>query len=193
MRHGRPAFDHRGWIAPRDMAAHIVRYNLAGIQASLAAEAPALGDRRAYAAAGLAAREVGCIVASDLLRSVQSAGSLANGNEVLCEPLFREADMPYGTRGWPVLPYRLWCAVFRVAWLCGFSAQAESRADAELRARDAAQRLMELARQHGSVLLVGHGVMNRLIARVLLASGAIGPRRLASGYWSAGVYEFMAN
>jgi broad specificity phosphatase PhoE len=193
MRHGRPAFDHRGWIAPREMAAHIVRYNLAGIQANVAAEALALGDRQAYAAARLAARDVGCIVASDLLRSVESARSLANGNEVLCEPLFREADMPYGIWGWPVLPYRLWCAVFRIAWLCGFSALAESRADAELRARDAAQRLMELARQHGSVLLVGHGVMNRLIARALLARGAVMPRRLGSGYWSAGVYDFVAN
>jgi broad specificity phosphatase PhoE len=193
MRHGRPAFDHSGWIAPKDMAARIARYNQAAIQTNAVAEGIASGERQAFATAVAAARDAGCIVASELLRSKQSAQSLANGREVLCESLFREADMPYGLWGWPVLPYRLWCAVFRVAWLCGFGAQAESRVAAELRARDAAQRLIELARQQGSVLLVGHGVMNRLIARALSARGAMGPRRLPTGYWSMGVFQITAN
>jgi broad specificity phosphatase PhoE len=190
VRHGRPVFDHRGWIAPQDMAARIAAYKEAGIQISAGADAKVDGEGRAYGAAGVTARDAGCIVASDLPRSVQSARALANGREVLCESLFREADMPHGMWGWPLLPYRLWCAVFRVAWLCGFSGQAESRADAEARARDGSQRLMELARERGSVLLVGHGVINRLIARALLARGAMGPRRLANGYWSMDVYEF---
>jgi broad specificity phosphatase PhoE len=61
-----------------------------------------------------------------------------------------------------------------------------------VRARGAAQRLIELARERGSVLLVGHGVMNRLIAAALLARGAVGPRRLRSGYWTSGVYEIIS-
>jgi len=97
--------------------------------------------------------------------------------------------MPYAAWGTPALPYRVWCAVFRIAWLFGFSARAESRADAVVRAREAAQRLVELARERGPVLLVGHGIMNRLIAEALLARGAVGPRRLGSGYWTSGVYE----
>lgn len=193
VRHGRPAFDHRGWIAPKDMGARIARYGYAGIQTNAGADTETVGERQAYAAAVTAARGAGCIAASDLARSKQSARLLANGRELLCEPLFREADMPYCKWGWPVLPYRLWCAMFRVAWLCGFSAQAESLADAEARARDAAQRLMDLARERGSVLLVGHGVMNRLIARDLLARGAMGPRRLGTGFWSTGVFEFTSN
>ena len=193
MRHGRPVFDHRGWIAPKDMAARIAGYNEAGIPIEAGADAKIGADGRAYEAAKVTARDGGCIVASDLPRSVQSARALANGCEVLCESLFREADMPYGMWGWPVLPYRFWCAVFRVAWLCGFSGRAESLAVAQARAGDGSQRLMDLARERGSVLLVGHGVMNRLIARALLARGALGPRRLAHGYWSMEVYEFPVN
>ena len=195
MRHGRPVFDHRGWIVSRDMAARITRYDEAGIQVNAGAGAAGetRGEREAYAAAVAAGGDAGCIVASDLLRSAQSARSVAGGRAVLGESLFREADLPFGLWGWPVLPYRLWCAVFRIAWWWGFGAQVESRIDAEARARDAALRLMELAKQHGSVLLVGHGVMNRMIARVLLARGARGPRWLANGYWSMAVFEFTAN
>jgi broad specificity phosphatase PhoE len=180
LRHGRPRFEHRGWIASRQMAAWIERYNQAGIE----------GDPPVNAVA--VTRQAACVVASTLPRSTQSAQLLAIGREVICEPLFREADMPFAAWRTPALPYRVWCAVFRIAWLFGFSARAESRADAVVRAREAAQRLVELARERGPVLLVGHGVMNRLIAEALRARGAVGPRRLRGGYWTSGVYEIIS-
>lgn len=55
------------------------------------------------------------------------------------------------------------------------------------RAGVAADKLVELARQHGSVFLVGHGIMTMLIARKLRAW--LGwPKRPVNNFWSFGVY-----
>ena len=195
MRHGRPLFDHRGWISASQMPEWIVRYNEAAVEDPTDRDArsgvglPAAAEGEAYAAALAQARQAGRIVASTLPRSQQSARLLAAGREVYYGRQFREADMPY--RGLPLitLPYRTWCAVFRLAWLFGFSAHAESRAEAEARAQRAARRLVEMARERGSVLLVGHGIMNRLIAKQLRISGAAGPTHVSRGYWSFDVFE----
>jgi broad specificity phosphatase PhoE len=60
----------------------------------------------------------------------------------------------------------------------------ETIADARARAAHATERLRELARQHGSVLVVGHGMFNRCIAKCLRENGWTGPRVMPAGYWS---------
>ena len=44
---------------------------------------------------------------------------------------------------------------------------------------------------NGPVLLMGHGVMNRLIAKELVSMGWKEYRRLGNGYWSAGIYSLL--
>jgi broad specificity phosphatase PhoE len=177
LRHGRPRFDHRGWIVSRDMAAWIERYDQAGVADEATPDALAV-------AAG-----AGCIVASTLARSEQSAHLLARGRDVLREPVFCEAGLPYAEWRLPRLPYRVWLTAYRISWLLGFKARAESLSEAKVRAQEAAARLVALGRQHGSVLLVGHGVMNRLIAQALLSGGAVGARRSRGRYWDFDVYQ----
>jgi broad specificity phosphatase PhoE len=72
-----------------------------------------------------------------------------------------------------------------MAWYCGWSDGAESVHDARRRARRAAERLAELAREHRSVMLVGHGETNRLISRALRRMGWDGTGS-GRAYWSVG-------
>jgi hypothetical protein len=110
----------------------------------------------------------------------------------LIEEVFCEADLPYGHWNIPKLPLSVWGVLFRLAWFCGYSSNVESLLRAEARALCAAKRLLALARKNGSVFLVGHGIMNMLIAKQLLAMGWSGPKRPVNKYWQFSVYHAPA-
>lgn len=174
-RHGQPELRLDSWFRPMALQEWLRLYDAAG----LAPGAVPAATRAQAAAAGV-------LACSDLRRCTESAQRLAPGRAVLGEALFREAEPP-----WPAwldtrLPPLAWAAMFRLARFPGPARPAPATAQ---RARQAAQRLVELARRHGSVLLVGHGLMGQLIARELRALGWQGPRQPASGYWQCSVYR----
>ncbi|MCM2318531.1 MAG: histidine phosphatase family protein [Pseudomonas sp.] len=177
-RHGKPDLKLDSWVSPMAMPDWLRHYDQAGI---VAGEAPATTLAQAAAA--------GVLASSTLPRCVQSAQRLAPGREFLREALFCEAELPYPHWLYPKLPPLAWEALFRLAWFYGLSALARPRLATELRAHEAAQRLIQLAREHDSVFLVGHGLMILLIARELLALGWRGPKRPVSGYWQCSVYR----
>jgi broad specificity phosphatase PhoE len=178
VRHGKPDFQRGAWVAPAQMRDWVASFNRAGI---VSEHPPAPIVSRAQAAATL--------VCSSLCRSIESAQLLAPNRSILVEDVFREAEMPCSSWRAPKLPAWVWTTLFRAGWICGLSADAESLSTATARARDAAQRLISLARDSGSVLLVGHGIMNMLIARHLMAFGAVGPTRPRAQYWDFSVYQ----
>ena len=120
---------------------------------------------------------------SPLRRSVESAALVAPGRPVLCEPLFIEAGMPVSSSVTMVIRPRRWTVLSRIAWVLGWSEGRESWPAARHRAKLAANRLGELAKEKGSVLLVGHGLLNLLIQRALRATGWTGGGWRAD-YWS---------
>ena len=126
---------------------------------------------------------------SPLRRSVESAALLAPGRAVLTDPLFVEAGMPIANLDPGAIRPRHWSVLGRVAWMLGWSKGRESWPTARHRAKLAAARLAELAREHGSVLLVGHGLLNILIQRALKANRWSGGG-WRSDYWS---YTTMRN
>lgn len=63
---------------------------------------------------------------------------------------------------------------------------------AKKRATHGANILDVIAQNTGSVLLAGHGFMNRYIAKELLLSGWEGPLNPGMKYWEFGVYEKKA-
>lgn len=135
-----------------------------------------------------AARKARVLLASDLRRAIESARLLAPGRAFDTDPLYREGELPSFERG-PALPALAWAWAARLAWLLGVSPDAEPLAEARLRAASAAAHLEALARRHGSVALVGHGVMNGLIGGALRERGWSGPRRPASPHWSCTVFR----
>ncbi len=178
MRHGRPALTSPDSLLARDMPEWITRYDLAGTGNDLPPETSrALADR------------AGIVISSDLPRALSSLKALG------CEPihtdaLYREAELPiYGVGGLRLSPLA-WSGIFRVLWLCGVSGHVETLQGAKQRAVKAAENLATLAGNAESpVLLMGHGMMNRLIARRLLSQGWREIRKPGKGYWGAGVYR----
>jgi broad specificity phosphatase PhoE len=173
VRHGRPAVDFRTRIPGSAFGAWLRSYDEAPLD--VASVPPA--DLRARVAT------VGCIASSPLRRSRESAAHLAAGRPVVCDALFAEAGVPSTIRLGLALRPRHWTLLLRVAWFCGWSGGAESVQGARRRAQSAAERLAELAREHRSVMLIGHGEINRMISRVLRRMGWDGPVS-GSAYWS---------
>lgn len=175
-RHGRPDLPPvLPRITGRELGGWERRYNDAGIAGS---PPPPLSLQQL-------ATGCGCIVASDLERARQSAARLAGGRDIVIEPLLREACLP-SSLGCPIrLPARSWVVIGRVAWWLGAGAPAETLAATRQRAQRAAESLVALAEQHGTVLVVGHGTFNRFLATRLRRMGWRGPRLLPVPYWSS--------
>ncbi len=155
------------------------RYNEAGIRSKPRPSAPLRQQ----------AGSAGVIVCSDARRAVESVRALDSAREPLIDPLFREAGLPLDT--W--LPLRLgfdtWVLIAGIAWFWGWSAGTESLAEARSRARIAARRLIHLSTAHRSVMLVGHGVFNALIAAELQRRGWQGPLwRPTASPWESATY-----
>jgi broad specificity phosphatase PhoE len=177
-RHGRPKLNQTRWIAPRQIADWISQYNRAG--ACIDGISSFCREK---------ASKSSCIISSPLPRCVQSAQALAPSREMSSDAVFREAGLPHLLWGFPRLPVAVWVIMFRAAWFCGFSANSESLGLARERARSAAAKLIDLARVHKSVFVMGHGIMTALIANELTQQGWVGPKRPAHGYWGFSVYR----
>ncbi|MCQ4286551.1 histidine phosphatase family protein [Pseudomonas stutzeri] len=173
VRHGRPDHTAASWCTPAQMKGWIANYNQADV---IAHELPD--------GLGLLAEKTGVVVCSSLSRCVQSRGHLACDCRQEPDPLFAEAHLPYPDWSFPPMPSRLWRLLFRGAWFFGFARHTEPISESNRRASAAAERLIELAEAHGSVLLMGHGIMNILIARQLRKRGWAGPPNLVlKRYW----------
>lgn len=179
VRHGRPDHSAARWCSPARMKDWIECYDRASVAGhEVPAELVAL------------ARTAGTVVCGSFARCIQSRDSLGVERCPEPDPLFDEAHIPYPDWTFPRLPADLWRLLFRCAWFCGFARHTEPVAAANRRASAAAQRLIQLAEAHGSVLLMGHGIMNILIAWQLRKRGWAGARQLLMrGYWQASIYR----
>ncbi len=178
LRHGKPEMPRCGRVTALEMQEWIRSYNAAGI------------DREHPAPAGTvkAACDCAAVVCSDLPRSIQSAHVLNVERINYSDALFRETDLPFAN--WNSLrlsPYA-WAALFRALWLFGRTGSGESYVSARFRSVACAEKLARLASTHGSVLLVGHGLINHFIAKELLSKGWRGPSNPGKRHWSFGVY-----
>jgi broad specificity phosphatase PhoE len=181
IRHGKPTVSLRERIRAQDFRAFIERYEAAGIEnTSLPSEA-----------AKVKVAEAQAVLTSDRARAIDSARILAPQAQLEVDPLFRETD------SWMVVPLPLrlsalqWAFVSRLLWFAGWARGCESLAAAKHRAHQAAQRL--IARSHcGSVVLVAHGGINKLIAKELLKLGWTGPRSPDFRHWGHSTYYPVA-
>ncbi len=181
MRHGKPDFDFSRRVKATDFAHIIYEYDTAGIVDQPPTQAMEL------------AQQCNAVVVSDLIRSGLSAHALKLENIVLTSDLFKEASLPYPSKGNLKFSISIWAVLLRVAWRLGYSQNGESFKAASNRAKEAAGVLMQLAEEHGSVLLVGHGVMNRLLAKALRKHSWQTEISPSSKHWAFGVYEYAAS
>jgi broad specificity phosphatase PhoE len=179
VRHGPSALRVPKRIPSDRLRSTARRYNEAGVRSTPGPSAPL---RREAGSTDL-------IVCSDARRAVESARVLDRTREPLIDPLFREAGLPLGTWLPLHLSFDTWVLIAGIAWFWGWSAGTESLAEARRRARTAARRLIHLSTVHRSVMLVGHGVFNALIAAELQRRGWQGPLwRPTASPWERATY-----
>jgi broad specificity phosphatase PhoE len=155
VRHGNPDCDRQDRMSRSSFVDWLACYAAAGVTREPPHSAPCC------AAAGT----VQAIFASDLPRARDSAALLAGHLPVRVDAVFNEADIAIAPFRFSLRP-GLWMAAGRLIWLAGAVTQ-ESYAAAKIRAERAAATLLAEA-EVGSVLLVGHGWMNRMIVGVLV-------------------------
>ncbi|QXI48815.1 MULTISPECIES: histidine phosphatase family protein [Pseudomonas] len=172
MRHGQPALVAGKKVSARDMQGWIDGYDRAGIT-----------DQPVPAASLQLATRARVIVSSTAPRALSSLQALGLAPSHV-DALFCEAQLPFGQWRLPRLSPFTWAFILRLLWLCGYSRDVETVSAARLRASIAAQRLLSLASE-GPVMLLGHGLMNRMIARQLMAQGWTRRSHNGSHYWSA--------
>ncbi len=135
------------------------------------------------AAAKHLANNVAYRISSPLPRALTSLAALGQQSTQL-DAIYREAALPCPPWQRLSLPPALWVIVFRLLWLAGYSANGESLQAARQRAQDAADRLVILAR-NGPLLLMGHGIFNRMIGKELQLRGWQASGRPPAAYWQS--------
>lgn len=179
LRHGKPDITNSRTFKAKDFHEWIKLYNSSQIDPDSSPSPQALKI----------AKSCNTVICSDLARSINSAHHLEINKIDYIDPLFREAELPYGDWNTPELnPYAL-AVFFRILWFMGYSRNSESYPEARVRSKLAASKLENLALEFTSVLLVGHGFMNRFISKELLSTGWKGALIPAKNYWSYTVYE----
>ncbi len=183
MRHGKPLLDLEAGDGERMTAAQVGQVVSEYEKTEL--DALSVPPKASMDAAN------GCSwsICSDLPRAVSSIEALGLRNISTIDPLYRESAMPFIKSHFPRMTFFSWAVLFRIAWLVGFSRHGESIREAKIRAKRAADKLESLSEAHGSVLNLGHGIMNRLIIKELKLRGWQVRVRTGEKYWSYTVLE----
>lgn len=139
-------------ISGRDFALWVRRYNASGIRMC--------EDTR---------RKVPVVYTSDLARSIET-GQLI-GHKVIQNSLFREAGIPLIQFPAIQLKAQKWLLLSRAFWLLGLNIKCESLKAVKQRVGIIVERIEAILIEKRCVVIVGHGVINRLIKRALLRRG----------------------
>jgi len=136
-----------------------------------------------------AIKKIDVVISSDLKRALDSAQMLAGSRVIMRNKIFREFELPENKKKYPKFTPGLWSIIFRVLWFTGYSNMSENFTDARKRIKLSADKLTDLASKHTSIILVGHGLMNRFIGLELKKRGWRKKHRCGRGYWSYSEYE----
>lgn len=179
LRHGKPNIPSLKKISPRLFTDWVISYNASGLCPTSLPTDDALNI----------ASKCNAFVCSQLPRSIESAKALHANEITLSSAVFNEAGLPVPDWKFPPLSPKAWAVFFRILWLFGYSRNSESYKEAKIRATEASTLLKTLAKENSSVLFIGHGVYNRLVANELNATGWSGPKNPGTKHWSYGIYK----
>jgi broad specificity phosphatase PhoE len=181
VRHGQPALSRAIFLSADEYREWWADYEVGGIAEG----------QSAPQSLKLAAEQAGFIIASTRLRAVETVRALAEGRAFAEDPLFIEAPLPPPHwPGWLKLTPRIWGVVARFWWwMFNHHDHQETRAEAQVRADEAARQLVELAAGGQDVLVVAHGFFNHMVGAALRR---LGWRCVENGgykYWAALRFE----
>ena len=179
MRHGKPSLPKLGKMRGAEFINWINLYNAA----SLDSKYSPLHD------SVLISKSCRAAVCSTLTRSIESADKLGLSSKVEVSDDFVEAGLPSFNVFNLKCSEHFWLLFFRVSWLLGYAPNSESYSQVRFRVKKCADQLIEIAKEKDSVILIGHGVLNRLISKELRARNWQGSSKAKSKYWQFSFYE----
>jgi broad specificity phosphatase PhoE len=181
VRHGKPLFwnsyEPHTLLSGGQVEDALIAYNNSGI---LPASRPPKTSLEA-------AKDAAIAFCSGLRRTVETAAALGVRCRLIEDPLFAEPVVPYGFWKKTKLPLALWFAISQTVWSLGYSLNSEPVARARARAEKAAALLINAAKQNGTVLLVGHSVMNSMIFQALQRRKWKAARPFDGKFWGCNV------
>ena len=181
IRHGPPAVSLTQRVRGHQFRQFIERYDAAKLSRRAV---PPSSARQAIAQADW-------VFASHRPRARHTAEMLGISTPHRVDAQFREIEFPVDFP-WPFrLTALTWTVIALSLWRLGYSVRCESFWRAKQRAKDAAEQLeqqLTQSDQNGSVVLVAHGGINRLIAKELRQRGWKGPRIPYSWHWGCTTY-----
>ena len=132
------------------------------------------------------ARDADTIIASTPLRSIETARAVVGERAFATDPTFIEAPLP--PPPWPLWlrmsPKRMGFFARFWWWFFDHHGGQETRKEAEIRAGQAADLLIEIAGTGQNALVLAHGFFNWMIADALKARGWTKVVDEGHGYWS---------
>lgn len=179
IRHGKPKIEHLKAISANEFGLWVQEYDLADIDMEYLPSNETLDI----------AQKCSKIICSDLPRSIISARLLQREPDII-DIRFREAKMPSAKWTYPIFSTKTWMLFFRVFQLLGYSANAETIFEIKSRAEGCTETLVKYAKEHGSVLFVGHGIINWFIERRLKSMSWYVDKRSNRDYWGYRVYRY---
>ncbi len=178
IRHGPPAVSLRQRVAGHQFRRFVERYDAAKIARA------SLPPRSAQQAVARAAR----VVASHRPRATHTAELLGASKLDLVDVRFREIEFPVDFSRYFCFSALTWTMIALTLWRLGYRDRCESFALAQQRARQAAD-VLENQTVQGSVVLVAHCVINKLISKELRRRGWRGPRIPGIRHWGCTTYR----
>ncbi len=173
VRHGPPTFDNKRLIEPDGLKSALTEYAESVVDELPGQEIPVLK----------AATNSQIVVSSELARA-RSSAMLLGFEDVTTSPLLNESVLPHPNHLPWRLSWRLILPLCRIAWLLGYRKNAPGIIKDKEQAREASEWLIDLARSHDDVVVFGHGIMHRLVARNLKVNGWKTETNSGSGYWA---------
>ena len=180
-RHGEPALSRKCMLSAAEYGDWWARYEVGGL---LAGQTPPAELMAAVAGAGM-------IYSSTRLRAVETATAVADGRDVTSDALFIEAPLPPPNfPDWIKLSPKWWGGVSRFWWhFFNHHAGQETRAQADVRAAQAARILIDRAAEGHDVIVFAHGYFNHMVGRRLKSEGWRLVHNQGFKYWSQRRFE----
>ncbi|WP_377890845.1 histidine phosphatase family protein [Alkalihalobacillus sp. R86527] len=124
------------------------------------------------------------VFTSHLKRALHSAYILNPTLDPISDVTFREVELPIlvTINEKMKLKPNGWAVILRIMWFLGYSNGCESYKSAKKRATRAADKLIEAAKEHNNIVLVGHGFFNKMIAKELKRNGWTN-RKISTNHW----------
>lgn len=135
------------------------------------------------------ARQADIVIASPLLRAVETATKAKGAAPDRLEPLMVEAGLPPPNLGYLRLKPPTWGVLARICWMMGFSGEVESQVEARIRAEKAAEVLAAEASGGKMLFVAAHGWYNRMMRTALKRRGFVCTEDHGDLHWSYRRFE----